>query len=114
MKTSLLVSCFVIFFQCVHAASVDTAITHSRVMNKDIKCIVIKPSSYDGRKHLPVVYLLHGHSGNFTDWITRVPAIKQYADKDSIIIVCPDGNYNSWYLDAPVDPSIRYETYISK
>jgi S-formylglutathione hydrolase FrmB len=30
-----------------------------------------------------------------------------------LIIVCPDGNYNSWYVDSPVDSAIRYDTYIS-
>lgn len=82
-------------------------------MNKDIKCVVIKPSAYDDRKIFPVVYLLHGHSGNQNDWISKVPAIKQLADADSIIIVCPDGHFNSWYFDAPMDSSVRYETFIS-
>lgn len=114
MKYSLLTFCLAVCFHCVHAATVDTAVTHSSIMNKDIKCVVVKPSYYDGKKQFPVVYLLHGHSGNYADWISKVPAIKQYADEDSIIIVCPDGNYNSWYLDAPMDSSIRYETYVSK
>src|SRR4249919_882264 len=114
MKKVLLACCLAICFRCVQAASVDTAVTHSGIMNKDIKCVVIKPSSYDGRKNFPVVYLLHGHSGNYADWVTKVPAIKQYADQDSIIIVCPDGNFNSWYFDAPMDSTMRYETYVSK
>ncbi|QEC66604.1 esterase family protein [Panacibacter ginsenosidivorans] len=96
------------------AATVDTIAAHSDVMHKDIACVVIKPSSYDGKKDVPVVYLLHGYSGNQRDWITEVPAIKQYADQDSIIIVCPDGNYNSWYFDAPMDSTVRYETFVSK
>ena len=101
-------------FVCVKAATVDTALTHSIIMNKDIKCVVIKPSSYDGKRNFPVVYLLHGYSDNYDGWVTKVPAIKQYADQDSIIIVCPDGHFNSWYMDAPMDSAVRYETYISK
>ena len=54
------------------------------------------------------MYLLHGYSGNYVDWIIKVPAIKQYADQDSIIIVCPDGHYNSWYFDAPMDFNIAH------
>ncbi len=30
-----------------------------------------------------------------------------------MIIVCPDGQ-NSWYWDSPVDPSMRFETFVSK
>ena len=30
-----------------------------------------------------------------------------------MIIVCPDG-LNSWYWDSPINPSYRYETYVSK
>ena len=30
-----------------------------------------------------------------------------------MIVVCPDGK-NSWYWDSPVDPSMRYETFVSQ
>ena len=29
------------------------------------------------------------------------------------MIVCPDGNFGSWYFDSPVDPAWKYETYIT-
>lgn len=107
---------FLLFTACrfANAATVDSVAAHSDAMHKDIKCVVIKPSSYNGKKNFPVVYLLHGYSGNQLDWISNVPAIKNYADEDSIIIVCPDGNYNSWYFDAPMDATVRYETFVSK
>ena len=105
------------FISCIakaNAGNADTILARSNAMHKDIKCVVIKPSSYDGKKSFPVVYLLHGYSGNHADWVSKVPAIKQYADEDSMIIVCPDGNYNSWYFDAPMDSTVRYETFVSK
>jgi S-formylglutathione hydrolase FrmB len=96
------------------AASVDTANIYSRAMNKSSKCVIVLPDSYKNNlTRFPVVYLLHGYSGNYSDWIKKVPGIKNYADEFQLIIVCPDGNYNSWYFDSPVDSSIRYETYIS-
>ncbi|MGC4034991.1 MAG: alpha/beta hydrolase family protein [Chitinophagaceae bacterium] len=111
MRWLTIVFCFVC---CItNAATVDTASVFSNSMHKEIKCVIIKPSSYDGKKEIPVVYLLHGYSGNYAQWVKTVPAIKQYADQDSIIIVCPDGNYNSWYFDAPMDSSVRYETFVS-
>jgi len=114
MKYLLLIAACCTSIYSANAATVDTIAAHSGAMHKDIKCVVITPSSYNGKTALPVVYLLHGYSGNYRDWISKVPAIKQYADRDSIIIVCPDGSYNSWYFDAPMDSTVRYETFVSK
>ncbi len=97
----------------LYAARVDTVMTHSAVMNKEIKAVVITPDGYTKTKHFPVVYLLHGYSGNYADWITKAPSITQYSDQYGVIIVCPDGDYNSWYFDSPLDSTRRYETYVS-
>lgn len=98
----------------LRGATVDTITIHSAAMNKNIKCVVIFPSlAQEKISPLPVVYLLHGYSGNFNNWITKVPDLKRYADDYALMIVCPDGDYSSWYLDSPVDPSMRYETYIA-
>jgi len=98
----------------VKAASVDTVNIYSKAMHKNSKCVIILPESYkNNNNRFPVVYLLHGYSGNYSDWIKKVPQIKNDADEFQLIIVCPDGNYNSWYFDSPVDSSIKYETYIS-
>ncbi len=98
----------------VNAATVDTASTYSASMKKNIKAVVIMPDNYSKKATYPVVYLLHGYSGNYADWITKVPAIKKLSDQYNVIIVCADGNFGSWYFDSPVDSSWRYETYVSK
>jgi len=98
----------------VLGATVDTVTIRSEAMRKDFKCVVILPDSYkNSAKRFPVVYLLHGYSGNYGDWIKKVPNLQKNADKYQFIIVCPDGNYNSWYIDSPVDTTVKYETYIS-
>ncbi|WP_231425213.1 alpha/beta hydrolase family protein [Pedobacter sp. Leaf250] len=100
------------------AASVDTVITKSKVMNKEIKAAVIKPQLYEGStKRFPVLYLLHGAGGKYSDWLLNTKdkeAVKKLADNFSIIVVCPDGGVTSWYFDSPIDPSYQYETYIAK
>ncbi len=103
-----------IVFQFADAATVDTAITYSPSMKKNIKAVVIKPNDYTTKISFPVVYLLHGYSGNYVDWISRAASITSYADEFDLMIVCPDGNFSSWYFDSPVDSSWKYETYISK
>ncbi|MGG9963447.1 alpha/beta hydrolase [Ferruginibacter sp. SUN106] len=96
------------------AATVDTVAIYSDAMHQAINCVVIKPDSYKKKKnHFPVVYLLHGYSGRYSDWIIKVPGLKELADKNAIIIVCPDGGYSSWYFDSPVDSTYKYETYVA-
>lgn len=97
------------------AATVDTVSIYSKAMKKAFNCVVIKPAGYKKEKAgFPVIYLLHGYSGNFSNWITLVPALKEYADEFKMLIVCPDGGYSSWYFDSPVDSTMRYETYIGR
>ena len=97
------------------ASTVDTLTVLSNSMNKSIPNIVILPDNYSTQKEgFSVLYLLHGAGGNYTDWQSKVPNIKEYADQYNIIIVCPDGGTTSWYYDSPIDNKMKYETYISK
>src|SRR3990170_3243305 len=114
MKKTLSLLFVILFVFNLHAARVDTVNIYSKAMQKNIKCVIIQPETIKDTPALPVVYLLHGYSGNFSNWIIKVPALKQYADEYKVIIVCPDGDYSSWYFDSPVDSTMRYETYISK
>ncbi len=93
------------------AAKVDTVSTSSAAMKKTIKAVVITPDQYEKTGRLPVVYLLHGHGGNYANWVDKAPAIKDAADRYRLIIVCPDGD-NSWYWDSPIDKNFQYETYM--
>ncbi len=98
----------------VQAASVDTVETFSPSMNKKIKAVIITPDTYKGKSKFPVVYLLHGHGGNYASWIKLAPALKELSDLHQTMIVCPDGNVSSWYFDSPLLPEWKYETYVSK
>lgn len=116
MKRTKLVQAIVLFFLLMlnkaYAGIVDTVQTYSASMKKNIKAIVITPDNYSSATALPVVYLLHGYSGNYSDWVKMVKGIEKYTDLYQIMIVCPDGN-NSWYWDSPLDSTYRYETYVS-
>lgn len=113
-KTSVLLACLFLL-QTSFAAIVDTVEIRSNAMNKTRKCVVITPGiNKKGKELYPTLYLLHGYGGNYSNWINRVPQLKQYADDFKMVIVCPDGEFGSWYFDSPVDSSFRYETYISK
>jgi S-formylglutathione hydrolase FrmB len=91
------------------AARVDTIETTSAIMKKKIKAVIVLPDAYAEGKALPVVYLLHGYSGNYSNWINEVPALKGLADEYQLIIVCADGNASSWYFDVPGNMNWQYE-----
>ncbi|MDR1097371.1 MAG: esterase family protein, partial [Tannerella sp.] len=95
----------------VFAERIDTVKTFSAAMQKEIPAVVILPDNFSTSKIYPVVYLLHVHGGSYG---TKLGDITKLADTYGCIIVHPDGGYSSWYLDSPIDPSCRYETYISR
>lgn len=115
MKHFLILVLASLCFSTLDAATVDTVNIYSNSMHKSFRCVVIKPTIPKHKSiSFPVVYLLHGYSGNYSNWITKVPALKEYADEYRIMVVCPDGGFSSWYFDSPVDSTMKYDTYISK
>lgn len=115
MKQIFSLACLLVTAVGLNAAKTDTLTVYSTSMKKNIKACVITPDSYSGDgKPYPVLYLLHGHGENYSYWVKSYPHVNEYADQYGIIIVCADGNVSSWYLDSPVDPAWKYETYVSK
>lgn len=113
MKQTITFFLLIFFLHSARAAGVDTVSIPSAAMHRSYKCVIITPASYkSGTRRYPVVYLLHGYSGNYANWITKSPAISELADAYQCMIVCPDGGFGSWYLDSPRDSSIRFETYV--
>lgn len=95
------------------AAKVENKTVHSAKMNKDLPVVVIIPDNASATQRYPVIYLLHGHSGNSGSWLQTKPNLPEIADKNGVIFVCPDGK-NSWYWDSPTDSTVRFETFVSQ
>ena len=116
MKKKLLALLCMSLFACfsLQAAQVDTLMVRSESMNKDIKVVAVRPDKALKGEKCPVIYLLHGYSGEAKTWIGTRPDLPEIADRDGIIFVCPDGNFDSWYWDSPVMKESCYETFISK
>ncbi|MCW3087143.1 MAG: XynC protein [Sediminibacterium sp.] len=104
----------VLFTTLASAATVDTIGIYSNSMHRNVKTVVIRPAAYatDANKKFPVVYLLHGAFGSYSNWISKVPHIRELADAYQLMIVCPDGGFTSWYYDSPVDSTYRFETFV--
>lgn len=100
------------------AATVDSIDVPSAAMKKTYKAAVVLPASYAKSKAAyPVLYLLHGGGGHFRDWLTSTPdkmLVKNLADQYNLIIVMPEGETFSWYLNSPIDKSSQFETYLTK
>jgi len=92
---------------------VDTISFYSNALQKNTKAVVITPASYNAQQKYPVLYLLHGYTGNYSNWIVKVPLVKKYASDYNMIVVCPDGE-NSWYVNQPGSTKNQYENFISK
>jgi len=113
-RTIVFILAMIAFLPVADGQVVDGIRIYSESMDKQVPNIVITPSGYGkSQQEYPVVYLLHGAGGDFTQWMGMKPELKDYADQYELIIVCPDGGSTSWYFDSPVDPSMRYETYIT-
>ncbi|MCF2489056.1 alpha/beta hydrolase family protein [Dyadobacter sp. CY347] len=101
-----------------YASQVDTIQVHSAAMNKTYKAAIVLPESYaKSKKEFPVLYLLHGGYGHFDDWLRKTPdpmLVKNLADQYNVIIVMPEGEIFSYYIDSPVDPNSKFETYTVK
>ena len=96
------------------AGKIDTVSVDSPSMHRAVNCLVVVPEKYAAAtaERFSVIYLLHGFGGNQRDWLGNVPELTTYADRYNVIIVCPDGQ-NSWYMDSPVKPTVRFETFMT-
>ena len=102
------------YFSVSFAGTLDTLRIPSAAMHKTLSAVIILPDGYQNSDQaFPVVYLLHGYSGSYKDWPAHID-LRPLADRYGFILVCPEGGYDSWYLDSPVDSTSRFETYITK
>jgi S-formylglutathione hydrolase FrmB len=117
-KYFLSVGLFLLLTNFTFAAKVDTLQIASKAMNKNYNAAVVTPNSYaKSKSNFPVLYLLHGAYGHFNDWLKKTPnknVVKDLADQYNIIIVMPEGETFSFYIDSPVNQESQFETYITQ
>ena len=93
---------------------VETIKFQSKLVNANLPYSVVLPTDYDTSRtsRYPVLYLLHGLTGHYNDWLSRTN-LADYAAQYRLIVVTPEGN-DSWYIDSATAPSEKYESYILK
>lgn len=86
----------------------------SALLSRTIDYGVLYPVNYqrgeNAQKRFPVLYLLHGFSGQNTNWIEKT-RLALYATHYDLFIVFVEGN-DGWYTDSATVPSDKYESYI--
>ncbi len=104
---------FVFFVQSkVEAFQIDSLSVYSTSMQKNVPVLLVKPELIK-KQSVPVLYLLHGYSGNEKTWLNIEPDLGVLADDYGMAFVCPSGE-NSWYWDSPAIETSKFETFISK
>ena len=110
---SLLLILGTLFATVLPAAGKDfeTITFHARYLGgKEVPLSVILPAGYDASaKRYPVLYLLHGYTAHFSDWVTHTH-ITQYARRYQEIIVMPEAG-TSWYVNNYANPLLKWQDY---
>src|SRR5258706_2280637 len=88
----------------------------SKLMARQMPYRIILPPRYDDKANAgmryPVIYLLHGLTGHYTNWTDKTK-LADYVAGHNFIIVKPEGN-DGWYTDSISVANDQYESYISQ
>ena len=88
MRKIFLVSCWLLLITSAFAGTVDTVSIYSKALKKETRFVIITPSGQKQKAdHLPVVYLLHGYSGNYSSWLHDAPQLIAKSDELNMILV---------------------------
>ena len=105
---------FCLFNTAVWAAVERVEVSHySNFLEKEQKFYLYYPNNYDPVKSYPVLYLLHGASGNYQSWAT-FPELPRHLEQFEMFVVLPEGGKFGWYLDSSLVEDSQYESYLVK
>lgn len=112
-KIATLIMSTILAALTLSAAKIDTVTITTNLLPKPMHVTVITPDADNKDNKFPTVYLLNGYDGDHTTW-SRIscPDLPQLADRYGMIMVMPDG-MDSWYFDAPANPKMKMETFIT-
>jgi putative tributyrin esterase len=84
---------------------------HSKALDRDMHYLAVLPADYGkSQQRYPVLYLLHGWAGDYTNWVKMTKLVDD-SGRYPMIIITPDAQ-NSWYVNSATVPADRFEDYI--
>ena len=94
----------------VEIFSQDTLFVNADYIPNTDTTLVFVPSNYNPANTYPLLFMLHGYSGNYSQW-GNIVNLDSVAKTDGFIVVCPDGFYDSWYVNSPLRKNSQYEKF---
>lgn len=101
---------FLLLTSVQFAQQQDTLIFKADYIPYPDTVMVVKPADYNTGTEYPVVYLLHGWTGYWSYW-NEISNLDSLASVFNMIIVCPDGFSDSWYIDSPLKKNVQFEKF---
>lgn len=88
---------------------------NSQTLGREIKYSVLLPKSFDGQKEYPVLYMLHGATGNNNDWFTQGGVAYHTGSLDNEMVIVSvqatiDG-FDTFYSDNYKGAGVNYESF---
>lgn len=62
---------------------------------------------------VPTLFLLHGWGGCYKDWGNKYD-LQEISNRTGFRIICPDGFYNSWYLNNSDTTKMQWRNFFDK
>jgi len=107
MKRLLLIT---LLLTCLTINAQDTLYLNSDYIPHTDTTLVFVPKTTSS--HLfPAVIMLHGWAGNYNQWNEIMGGLQRYADSLEMVIVCPDGFFDSFYINSPIKENSQFESF---
>ena len=96
-----------------HLGAQEQIVITSPHLQANDTVLVFTPHGYADGESRPTLFLLHGWSGDWNNWNQRVP-IQEFCNRFGFIIICPDGFYNSWYMNSSDPNGMQWRSFFDK
>lgn len=111
-KFLIVIFLFVIQYSVGQVRVVEDSL-FSPSLNTTMKFYAILPNGYTkSHERYPAIFLLHGYSGNYTNWV-KLTELVRYAKQYNYIFIMPDAK-NGWYTNSSISQNANYEDYVIK
>ena len=102
-----------------YAARVDTITLQSKILGKSKKICIVLPTTYADKpfSHYNTLYLLHGAGGKYSSFLKQLKdstLLHRLADLYQLILVMPDADTMSYYVDRRSSNGHAIASYLGK
>ena len=113
-------------FLFLPAAAQELVVISSSALHADDSILVFVPAQYADNysdrycrecsgdpEAVPALFLLHGWSGCYRNWADKSD-LQAVANETGFLIICPDGFYDSWYVNGKDPDAMQWRDFFDK